>query len=88
MRERMGIIINHMMNHEARAELLDKVRWVCGGSLQRPGLSDGFPNVGWGISAVGGVLRQQAESVTESMGLLVQQGAGQMRERLGAARAN
>jgi hypothetical protein len=44
--------------------------------------------VGRGISAVGRVLRQEADFMTESVGLLVQQGAGQTRERQGAARAN
>jgi hypothetical protein len=88
MRERMGIIMNHMMNHDARAELLEKVRSVCGGRMDTPGLTEGeFAHVGRSISVVGGVLRQQAESVTGTVGLLLEQGAGQMRERLGASRA-
>lgn len=80
MRERLGMILNSMTNQEARAELLEKLHGVCGSGGAGAGPAEGGMRVGQGISAVGGAIRQQAMSV----GQLLEQGAGQVRERLGS----
>ena len=81
MRERLGTVLNSMTNQEARGELLEKLHGVCGGSGGATAAPEGgLPRVGQGISAVGGAIRQQAMSV----GQLLEQGAGQVRDRLGS----
>lgn len=78
-RERIGKILNGMSQQTARAELLATLQSVCGGVASHSASDLGLPGV---VGAVGGAIRQQAESV----GQLLEQGAGQVRDRLGSSR--
>lgn len=85
-RERIGNAMGNMHSQDARAELLEKLQSVSGvrgaAGAAGEGGGGGAGGMAGGLAAVGGVLRSQAESV----GQMLEQGAGQMRERLGARR--
>jgi hypothetical protein len=88
-RERIGNVMSNISNQDMRTELLQKLQSVSGSraaaavqaQLGEAGGAGPAGMVG-GLSAVGGVLRSQAESV----GSFIEQGAEQMRERLSVRR--
>ena len=88
LRERLGNVLNALHSAELRSELQEKLQGALGGRAAAAGggggAGDGGPGLAMasGFAAVGDVLRSQAETV----GQMLEQGAGQMRERLSVRR--